>query len=66
MTETLANRIAEEFRGEPYRAGSGVWIVRFRRADGGVVVLSDECVTEYEDERSWEEGWDLDTIYYRG
>jgi len=54
MDEKQANAVAEALGGLAWNSGGGIWLVRFERADGKLVVLSDEVVCEYADEDAFE------------
>ena len=47
MDENQADAVAEALGGE-------TWQILLRRGDGGLVVISDEVVCEYEDEAAFE------------
>lgn len=49
MDEEAATAVAKGLGGLPWQSGGGVWLVLFERADGKVVVLSDEAVAQYPD-----------------
>jgi hypothetical protein len=55
MSEEQAKAVAEALRGETWQSGGDIGLVVFRRADGKVVVLSDEVVKQYDDEEAFEE-----------
>ena len=48
MDEQQATIVAEALGGTPWQSGGDVWLVVLERADGKVVVISDEAVGEYE------------------
>jgi len=54
MDEKAAEAVAEALGGSAWNSGAGTWLVRFERADGRVVLLSDEVVCEYGDEDALE------------
>jgi len=56
MTEDQANAVAEALGGEPWNSGGGIWLVRFSRSDGRLVIASDDAVCEYEDEEAFDRG----------
>ena len=47
MTEEQANTIADILGGNAWNSGGGIWLVMLERADGALVVISDEAVCEY-------------------
>jgi hypothetical protein len=52
MEEEQANAVAGALGGDVWQSGGDIWLVIFRRADGHVVVLSDEAVCEYSNEEA--------------
>lgn len=52
MEEEQANAVARPLGGEVWQSGGDIWLVIFRRADGHLVVLSDEVVCEYPNEEA--------------
>jgi len=56
MDEQQATTIATALGGETWQSGGGIWLVRLERADGRLVVLSDEVVCEYPDEEAFDRG----------
>ena len=54
MDENQADAVAEALGGETWQSGGDIWLVLLRRGDGGLVVISDEVVCEYEDEAAFE------------
>jgi hypothetical protein len=52
MEEEQANAVARALGGDVWQSGGDIWLVIFRRADGHVVVLSDEAVCEYPNEEA--------------
>lgn len=54
MTEKQAEVVAAALGGETWQSGGDIWLVVFRRADGSVVVLTDEVVNEYAGEAELE------------
>ncbi|CAN5406568.1 hypothetical protein BH09PLA1_BH09PLA1_01370 [soil metagenome] len=65
MDEKKANLIADALRGETWQSGGDIWLAVIRRADGGVVVISDDAVCEYENEAKFEESNPARTILVR-
>jgi hypothetical protein len=55
MTEQQAEAVAEILEGQTWQSGGGVWLVLCRRADGHLVVISDDVVCEYENEGAFEQ-----------
>jgi len=47
MDQQTAGAVAEALGGQAWHSGGGIWLVRFERADGKLVVVSDEVVCEY-------------------
>lgn len=56
MDERQANAIARALGGETWQSGGGIWLVLIHRADGRLVVLSDDAVCEYESEEAFDAG----------
>lgn len=54
MNENQATAVAEVVGGDPWQSGGGIWLVLKRRADGRLVVISEECVCEYEGDEAFE------------
>lgn len=52
MEEEQAIAVARALGGDVWQSGGDIWLVIIRRADGHVVVLSDEAVCEYSNEES--------------
>jgi hypothetical protein len=52
MEEEQAIVVARALGGEAWQSGGDIWLVIIRRADGHVVVLSDEAVCEYSNEEA--------------
>jgi hypothetical protein len=48
MDEEQADAIARALGGETWQSGGDMWLVLIDRADGRLVVISDEAVVEYE------------------
>lgn len=55
LNEQTAPAVADALGGEAWQSGCGIWLVMIRRKDGHVVVISDECVCEYDSEAAFEE-----------
>ena len=55
MSEEKALVVADALGGEPWQSGGDIWLVLFRKPNGGVVVVSEEAVCEYQDETAFEE-----------
>jgi len=56
MDEPQATAIAEALGGETWQSGGDIWLVILRRADGRLVVLSDDVVCEYADDDAFDNG----------
>jgi len=54
MDEQQAVALANLLGGSAWNSGGGIWLVRLERADGKLVVMSDETVCEYDSEEAWE------------
>ena len=52
MEEEQAIAVAQALGGDVWQSGGDIWLVIIRRADGHVVVLSDEAVCEYSTEEA--------------
>ncbi|MHB9068768.1 MAG: hypothetical protein ACYC54_00200 [Sedimentisphaerales bacterium] len=55
MNEIQATKIAEVLGGETWQSGGEIWLVIIRRNDGHFVVISDEVICEYKDEKAFED-----------
>ena len=55
LTDANADAIAIALGGEAWQSGGGIMLILFRRPDGRLVVLSDECVCEYASEEAFEQ-----------
>jgi hypothetical protein len=56
MEEREAEAVAAALGGEPWQSGGDIWLVIRHRADGHMVVISDDAVCEYQDEKAFEQG----------
>lgn len=56
MNQVEAKAVAAALKGQAWHSGGGIWLVRIRRADGRLVVVSDDLVCEYLGEDSFFEG----------
>jgi len=54
MDETRAKMIAMALKAETWQSGGGIWLVIRRRADGHLVVISEDTINEYESEEAFE------------
>jgi hypothetical protein len=54
MTEQTAEAVAKALGGRTWQSGGDIWLVLLDRADGRVVVISDDTVNEYETEADFE------------
>ena len=50
MHARRARALARALAGDAWNSGGGIWLAVVRRADGGVVAISDEVVCEYASE----------------
>jgi hypothetical protein len=62
MNELQAKQIAGALSGETWQSGGGIWLVLLRQGNGKLVVISDEAVCEYDDEKHFEESKHSKTI----
>ena len=65
MNEDQAKQIAQALSGEAWQSGGGIWLVLLRQGNGKLVVISDEAVCEYDDEKHFEESRPAKTILLR-
>jgi hypothetical protein len=65
MNEYQAKQIAEAFSGETWQSGGGIWLVLLRQGNGKLVVISDEAICEYDNEKRFEESKPAKTILIR-
>ena len=56
MDELEAKSVAKALGGEAWQSGGNIWLVSVSRADGKLVVISDELVAEYESDAAFAEG----------
>ena len=54
MEQHEAESIADILGGDAWNSGGNIWLVRIERADGKLVVLSDEVICEYANEDAFE------------
>lgn len=54
MVEDQATAIASAIGGEAWQSGGDIWLVRLRRADGKLVVVSGDDMCEYDNEEAFE------------
>lgn len=54
VDEKRAKMIAGALGGEVWQSGGGIWLVIRRRADGHLVVISEDTINEYESEEAFE------------
>lgn len=54
MDEKNAEAVAEALGGETWQSGGNIWLVVLRRADGKLVVLSDDVICEYNNDEAFE------------
>ena len=50
MDEHEAEMVAKALGGQAWNSGGNIWLVRFERSDGKLIVLSDEVICQYENE----------------
>jgi hypothetical protein len=65
MDEKQVTAVADALGGESWQSGGDIWLVLMRRADGKLVVLSDEAVCEYPDDGAFERGQASNSILLR-
>jgi len=53
MNEEQANTVADALGGEAWQSGGDIWLVLIKRADGKLVVISDEAICEYANEKEF-------------
>jgi hypothetical protein len=63
MNTKQAEIMAEAFGGVSWNSGGGINLVRIERADGHLVVVSDEVICEYENEAAFDENRPLRSIF---
>lgn len=56
MNEQQANALAAALGGYAWNSGGGIWLVLKERADGRLVVFSDEMVCEYAGAEAFHDG----------
>jgi len=55
MSERQAKAVAAALRADAWDSGGGIWLVVIRRADGKVVLISDEVVKVYSDYQTFDD-----------
>jgi hypothetical protein len=63
MDETKADALAEILGGDTWNTGGGLWLVLLKRADGKVVVISDEAVNLYGSEEELQTSQPTESIF---
>lgn len=63
MNELQAKQIAEALSGETWQSGGGIWLVLLRQGNGKLVVISDEVVCEYDNQRYFDESKPAKSIF---
>jgi len=56
MNEKQAKAVAGALGGDSWQSGGGVWLVTLHRADGRIIVISDDAICLYADEGAFERG----------
>ena len=54
MDEQQANAIADVLGGTAWNSGGDIWLLRIERADGKLVIISDDAVCEYDNEDAFD------------
>jgi hypothetical protein len=54
MNEQQAKKVANILGGRTWQSGGGIWLILIDRADRKLVVVSDETVCEYDNEKKFE------------
>jgi len=62
MDEGQAQEIAQALGGNAWNSGGGICLVKIERADGHLVVISDEVICEYESESDFDNSNPLHSI----
>lgn len=65
MDEKQATAVANALGGETWQSGGDIWLVVMHRADGRLVVLSDDVICEYLDEDAFEKSQASSSIVLR-
>lgn len=65
MNEQEAQSITEAIGGSAWNSGGGIYLVRIKRQDGHLVVISDEVVCEYASEEEFDNNNPLQPILLR-
>jgi len=63
MNEQQAEKVAKVLGGSTWQSGGDIWLVLINRADGKLVVLSDEAICEYSDQNAFDNGQPSASIY---
>lgn len=63
MNEEQANAVATALGGETWQSGGDIWLVLIHRADGRLVVISDELVGEYESQEAFDDAKPAASIF---
>lgn len=56
MEEHQAKLIAQVFGGFPWQPYPGIWLLTIKHNNGSVVVIDNEVICSYDDERALEDG----------
>lgn len=62
MNEKQAKMIAKVLGGRTWQSGGDIWLVLFEKADGKLVVISDEVICEYANQEAFDDCKPLQSI----
>jgi len=64
MNENETDAVASVLGGYSWQSGGGIFLVVIERSDGALVVVSDDCVCEYADQRAFDDGEAITAIRF--
>jgi hypothetical protein len=65
MNEEQAKVVANSLGGRAWQSGGGIWLALFEKADGKLVVISDEAICEYSSQAEFDRSKPCQSILLR-
>ena len=62
MNEIQAKKLAEILGGQTWQSGGDIWLVIKQRADGHLVVISEEVICEYASQEDFEQSSPIQSV----